>query len=135
MEEKPISRKDTGALGERIVAAYLVRHGFSLIARNVSRKTGELDLVVRKGETLHAVEVKTLRCREFPGDTDRNPQVLYDPSNNLHARKIGKVARTMEWYAAETGWKGELQVDGALVWIRSKDGKALVRYLPQILGE
>lgn len=134
MEEKPSSRKYTGRLGERVAAVYLVRHGFTVIDRNVSRKTGELDIVARKGQTLHAVEVKALRCKEFPMEARKETDTIYDPANNLHARKIRKVARTAEWYASEIGWEGELQVDGILVWIRARDGMAFVRYLPQILG-
>ena len=34
---------------------------------------------------------------------------------------------------AEKDWEGDWQVDGCLVWLRKRDGKALVRYLPQIV--
>jgi hypothetical protein len=52
---------------------------------------------------------------------------------NLHGGKIRKVARTAEWYLADIGWEGEWQLDAALVWRRERDGRCLVRYLPQIL--
>ena len=138
MEKKTYSRKDTGKLVERIAAVYLERHGFTVCDRNVSRKTGELDLVAWKGEgrerTLHVIEVKAARCKELPENATRSAEILYDPANNLHARKIRKIVRTAEWYAADIGWKGSLQIDGVLVWIRIKDTHALVRFLPQILA-
>lgn len=124
-----LSTKDRGNLGERLVERYLRRLGFRILGRNIARKTGELDIVARKGECLHFVEVKALMCREFPGDTSDG----YDPADNLHPYKIRKVARTAEWYVAEQEWEGEWQVDGALVWLRERDGKALIRYLPQIV--
>ncbi len=125
------STKAIGNLGEEAAAGYLRKQGFSIIEKNVVRKTGEIDLIAKKKDTLHFVEVKARLCREFPhedtGDT------AFDPSANLHNAKIGRVARTSEWYVAEKGWEGEWQVDGLLVWLRARDGAAYVSYLPQIL--
>lgn len=125
------TRKEVGALGESIAAEYFKRHGFSIRDRNVTRKTGELDLVAEKEDTLHFIEVKTILTDEFPREDDTGDS--YDPSLNLHEAKIRKVARTGEWYVLEKGWEGEWQVDGCLVWLRRRDGQALVRYLPQIV--
>jgi putative endonuclease len=125
------TRKEVGALGERAAALWLSRKGFRVIDRNVLRKTGELDLIARKGQTLHFVEVKSLVCPEFPNPESRED--AYDPSENLHPGKIRRVARTAEWYVAEKEWEGEWQVDGALVWLRERDGLARIEYLPQIV--
>ena len=133
MDIKNFSRKDTGNFGEGMAAIYLTRHGFRVTARNVSRKTGELDIIAVKGKTLHVIEIKTSLCEEFPNHEQRNGDVLYSPANNLHANKIRKVARTAEWCVSNIDWEGDLQIDGALVWIRREDGRALVRYIPQIL--
>jgi len=125
------SRKETGNTGEAAVAVYLKRDGFRIVGRNVARKTGELDVIAQKGNTLHFVEVKTVLCQEFP-----NPESVadaYDPSMNLHEYKIRKVARTAEWYVAEKEWEGDWQVDGALVWLRARDNAVHIEYLPQIM--
>ena len=131
MDILSLSRKEIGALGEKIAATYLTRHGFSLRDKNIARKTGELDLIFEKEQTMHFVEVKTILTNAFP-DAARADDV-YDPSLNLHAAKIRKVARTGEWYMLEKGWEGEWQVDGCLVWLRRSDGMARVSYLPQIV--
>jgi len=102
-----------------------------ILDRNVARKTGELDLIAREGDTLHMVEVKTVLADEFPREQYAEDE--YDPSLNLHEAKLRKVARTSEWYVLEKRWKGEWQVDGCLVWLRRRDGLARVRYLPQLL--
>ncbi len=125
------SRKEIGDLGEKVAAEYLKRHGFSILDRNVLRKTGELDIVAEKENTICFVEVKTMLVDEFPAEKSVDDD--YDPSQNLHEMKIRKVARTGEWYALEKEWEGEWQVDGCLVWLRRKDGMAKVRYLPQIV--
>ena len=131
MDISNTSRKEVGRLGEAIAAAYLTRHGCTIIDRNVARKTGELDIIARSENALHFVEVKTVLTDVFPNSWSTDDD--YDPSFNLHAYKIKKVARTAEWYVLEKGWGGEWQVDGCLVWLRRKDGHAYVRYLSQIL--
>lgn len=125
------TRKEIGALGENVAAEYLRRHGFRIRDRNISRKTGELDIIAEQGDTLYFVEVKTHVVDEFPDDAATGD--AYDPSQNLHEAKIRKVARTGEWYVLENDWEGEWQVDGILVWLRHRDGMARVRYLPQIV--
>jgi putative endonuclease len=125
------TRKDIGNLGERVACEYLRRQGFGIIDRNVARKTGEIDIIASKEEALHFIEVKTAVCFEFPKDKSAKDE--YDPSVNLHPLKIRKVARTAEWYVVEQEWEGEWQVDGALVWLRKKDGMARIQYFPQLL--
>jgi len=123
--------KEVGVLGEKVAAEYLKRHGFSIRDRNIARKTGELDIIAEKEDTLHFVEVKTVLADEFP--CEENTKDTYDPSLNLHEAKVRKVAKTGEWYVLEKGWGGEWQVDGCLVWLRRRDGMARVSYLPQIV--
>ena len=132
MDISAYSRKEVGALGEKVVAEYLKRHGFTIRDRNIARKTGELDIIALEGETLHFVEVKTILVDAFPQE-EKVRDEYDDPSLNLHESKIRKVARTGEWYVLEKHWEGDWQVDGALVWLRRRDGMARVSYLPQIV--
>jgi Holliday junction resolvase-like predicted endonuclease len=99
------TRKDIGNIGEDAATAFLKRQGFTIIDRNVARKTGELDIIARKGSTLLFIEVKSLLRMEFPDLDDARDD--YDPSDNLHPYKIRKVARTAEWYVAEKEWEGD----------------------------
>ncbi len=126
------TRKEVGTFGENVAAEYLRRHGFFIRDRNFARKTGELDIIAEKESTLHFVEVKTVLADEFPL-AECKGEDAYDPSLNLHAAKIRKVARTGEWYVSEKNWEGEWQIDGCLVWLRRRDGAARITYLPQIV--
>ena len=132
MDISSFTRKEVGDLGESVVCEYLKRHGFKIRDRNIAKKTGELDIIAEKENTLHFVEVKTILAEEFPLAECKGEDV-YDPSLNLHEAKVRKVARTGEWYVLEKNWEGEWQVDGCLVWLRRKDGIARVNYLPQIV--
>lgn len=126
-----LTRKEVGALGERVATLYLLRKGHVLMDTNVSRKTGEIDVITRHTDTLHFVEVKTYAVEAFVVGASESD--VYDPSMNIHESKIRKIARTAQWYCAEHEWEGEWQIDACLVWLRKTDGTARVRYLPQIL--
>ena len=132
MDISSYTRKEVGTLGENVACEYLRRHEFSIRDRNYVKKTGELDVIAEKENTLHFVEVKTVLAEEFPLAENKGEDV-YDPSLNLHEAKVRKVARTGEWYVLEKKWEGDWQVDGCLVWLRRRDGLARVSYLPQIV--
>ncbi len=131
MDISSLTTKEVGNLGENVACEYLRRHGFTIRDRNYVKKTGELDVIAEKENTLHFVEVKTVLAEEFPLAENKGEDT-YDPSLNLHEAKVRKVARTGEWYVLEKKWEGEWQVDGILVWLRRRDGIARVSYLQQI---
>ena len=53
-----------GRLGERRAAWFYRLRGYTIVARNVRLREGEIDLVVRRGRTIALVEVKTRQTRE-----------------------------------------------------------------------
>lgn len=57
----PTQRKKTGAYGEQLAERYLIEQGYEIVAKNWRCPEGELDLVVRQGQDLVFVEVRTRR--------------------------------------------------------------------------
>jgi putative endonuclease len=57
MDISGYTRKDIGALGERITAEYLRKNDFKILERNWARKSGELDLIAIRENVIHVVEV------------------------------------------------------------------------------
>jgi len=54
-----LHKKILGKRGEALAEKYLKKQGFSLIKRNYATPFGEADLIVKKGEEVVFVEVKT----------------------------------------------------------------------------
>lgn len=54
-----MTSRDIGRIGEDYTAAYLTANGCEILARNYCIRGGELDIVAKKGDLLHIVEVKT----------------------------------------------------------------------------
>ncbi len=53
----------TGQKGEAIAAKFYLNEGYRLLAHNYKTRMGELDLVLRKGNTVVICEVKTRGVR------------------------------------------------------------------------
>ena len=49
-----------GQLGEDIACKFLMKHGFSILERNYTKKWGEIDVIAEKGKKLYFVEVKSV---------------------------------------------------------------------------
>lgn len=71
-------RRALGQAGERRAAWFYRLRGFRVVARNVSFRDGELDLVVRRGCLLVFVEVKTRGERHLgePAESVDRPKQL-----------------------------------------------------------
>ncbi len=82
-----LSRQELGALGERHAARMLRAKGLRVLEANFRTRRGELDLIVRDGETLVFVEVRT-RCTEG----------AVTPLASVDARKQEHLFRTARAY-------------------------------------
>jgi putative endonuclease len=58
-------RKETGAIGEKLAADFLKRHGYKIIQRNFRCREGEIDIIAQKGDSLVFVEVRTKKNIAF----------------------------------------------------------------------
>lgn len=58
-----LSKQQLGAAGERRAQQYLANLGYGFVAANYRTRFGEIDLIMRDGDTLVFVEVKTRRAR------------------------------------------------------------------------
>ena len=60
-----LTNQSSGAWGEDVALRYLTRLGYTLVERNYRTRRGEIDLIVRKRDTLVFVEVKLRRTANF----------------------------------------------------------------------
>jgi putative endonuclease len=108
-------RKRVGRWGENIAAAYLEQRGFSILARNVYNRYGEIDLIACAADSsLVFVEVKT-----------RTGQSFGDPEEAVDRRKIEHLSATAEAYMVEhPEWSGQnWQID--VIAILGRPGEKL----------
>ena len=80
---------DAGRTAEQLAAAFLERQGLTLLARNYRCRFGEIDLVMRDGDSVVFVEVRLRRSSAFGGAAfvqPRHPalQVALQQAHLLH---------------------------------------------------
>lgn len=70
-------RKQLGKDSEQLARKFLERQGYRLVQRNFQSKLGEIDLIMRKGQELVFVEVRSKSNQDYgqPAETvDKNKQ-------------------------------------------------------------
>ncbi len=85
-----------GELGENICVSYLSKKGFSILDRNYTQKNGEIDIVAKKDNFLHFIEVKSIK------NSNNVSYETYNPAQNLTRAKILKIHKTIKDYLLES---------------------------------
>ena len=84
------TRQVLGAAGEQLARRHLEQQGYRFVAANWRRPYGELDLVMRDGDVLVFVEVKT-----------RSGQRLFTAEESLTAAQARRLLRGAQAFLAE----------------------------------
>jgi putative endonuclease len=95
---QPDPRHETGRLGENLAAAHLKRLSFTILARNVRTRSGEIDLIAFDGVTLVFAEVKTRRVRAG----DRRIRADQEPLPWLRPRQRARLRRLAVAWLSES---------------------------------
>jgi putative endonuclease len=73
---RPATTGEAGAQAETLAARFLEARGLKLVERNWRSRFGELDLVLREGDTIVMVEVRMRRSKVFGGAAARRGRFL-----------------------------------------------------------
>lgn len=87
-------RHTSGQRGELLAERFLRQLGYQTIARRYTTPVGELDLVMRAGNTVVFVEVKTRRDRRRA-----------DPEDAVTAAKRAKLFKAAAWLLHRKRWE------------------------------
>lgn len=96
--------RETGNLGEEYTARYLIEHGCEILCRNFRIRGGEIDIIAKKGDLLHIVEVKT-----------RRPDPLLTGEEAITKRKRELIIRAAGEYLKRNGLELNCVFDVAVV--------------------
>jgi putative endonuclease len=109
-----------GRAAETAAANYLETHGFTILDRNWRNRWCEIDIVARKDNAVHFVEVKYRRTTAYGAG--------YDFINYEKANRLTRAA--LAWCQAHY-YQGDYQID-ALSLSGPSDNLKIV-YIPSIL--
>ncbi|TKX31871.1 YraN family protein [Campylobacter aviculae] len=88
----------SGILGEDKACAFLKKRKFEILERNFYCKFGEIDIIAKKDDILHFIEVKF---------TEGN----YELVERLNCKKYKKILKTIEFYKIKKGIFNDFQMD------------------------
>ena len=84
MNNRFINTTTKGTLGESKAIEFLVNNNFKIIGKNFSSKFGEIDVIAKKDEVMHFIEVKS--------------GFGFEPIYNITPSKIKKITKTLYAY-------------------------------------
>ena len=134
MKLRKTQKQVVGALGEEIASKFLINKGFTVIARNFWKKFGEIDIVAKKDEWVHFVEVKTV-SRENLKDIRNEIADRFRPEDNVHPWKLKRLSRAIQVYLSENdlGDETDWQFDVVTVLLDEKNKIAKVNMMEDII--
>lgn len=124
------SKRKIGDIGENIACQFLEKHGFKILERNYLRKWGEIDIVARKADIVHFVEVKSVSCVTLPNVLQ---ETNYRPEDNMHPWKLKRLGRTIQTYLLHKKLEGEWQLDLITVKMDMNIRRARVEMIENIV--
>ena len=81
------SQAERGRMSEDLACRFLRARGARILVRNFRCRTGEIDIIAKRGKTLYFIEVKA-----------RGAGTIIDPMEAVTPRKQQSIRRTAEYY-------------------------------------
>ncbi|MEX0943524.1 MAG: YraN family protein [Pseudomonadales bacterium] len=106
---------DLGYAAEEMASQFLQQHGLELISKNFRCRMGEIDLIMREGNTLVFVEVRLRQTRNYVSGAE-----------SITRRKIARLLKTAEFYLISHPVPDHIEfrfdvvsMDSSIDWIKS----------------
>lgn len=147
-----------GKIGEETACKFLMKHGYQIVLRNYWKKWGEIDVIAKKGNITHFIEVKTVsKVLQIDNNTDHGLKNVdnksvdvprensrevscetndeYRPEDNIHPWKLKRLSRVIQTYLIENnmGEENEWQFDAITVFLDIKNKTAKVDHIKDII--
>ena len=87
-----LSKNNAGLAAEQLAATFLLNHGLKLVMQNYHCKFGEIDLIMKDGQTLVFVEVRLRTNNQFGS-----------AAGSITPHKQEKLLRTAQHYLQHHG--------------------------------
>jgi len=127
-------KQKIGEMGENIAVKFLMKHGFSILDRNYTKKWGEIDIVAEKVNKIYFIEVKSV-SRPDLASVSQVTLDEYRPEDNMHPWKLKRLSRTIQTYllSKKVPDEKEWQVDLLVVFIDLENKKAKIKVVSDII--
>lgn len=117
--KEPTEKQKIGRIGEDCACQYLKKLGYVILDRNYLKKWGELDIVAKKGNMVHFIEVKSVSRQISGKDVIRETNDSYRAEDNMHPWKLKRLGRAVQSYLLDKDISDDIewQFDVATVYV------------------
>ena len=125
-----------GELGEDIACKFLMKHGFSILERNYTKKWGEIDIIAEKKEKRYFIEVKskTVSSLDYVMNSNLGEKEGNRPEENMHPWKMKRLRRVVETYLISKRLGGvDWQFDLLVVYLDIEKRLSRVKVVENII--
>jgi len=125
-----------GELGEDIACKFLMKHSFSILERNYTKKWGEIDIIAEKGGKRYFIEVKStsVSSLDFVMDSRGDQANIKRPEENMHPWKLKRLRRVVETYLISKRLGSiEWQFDLLVVYLDIEKRQARVKVVRNVI--
>lgn len=107
------THNDLGKKGEDLAVDFLLKNGYDIITRNYTYQKAEVDIIVRKGDILAVVEVKTRTSADFG-----------DPQQFLKPKQMQRIIKAVDKFVNSNAMDVEIRFD-IIAIVLNKKGMSL----------
>jgi len=115
-----MKKKDIGKHGESLASAYIIRKGLHVLDRNVYSRVGEIDIVAKKSDVYHFIEVKTRLGNQYGNALESlSKKKIKNLIRLVHGyvkkNNLVNVEISVDLLAVDIGESGEISIE----WIQN----------------
>ncbi len=128
------AKQEVGQLGEDAAVKHLVKHSFEILDRNYRKPWGEIDIIAKKDNIVHFIEVKTVTHETNTVGRDSIEEI--QPEENVHSWKCKRLSRAIQTYlASKTDILDNMdwQVDVMAIFLNKRTGENKIRITENVL--
>lgn len=120
--------KKLGDLGEVIAGNFLKKNKHKIVEVNYQKRIGEIDIISKKKNVIHFVEVKT---RTLQSTHKYGP-----PEEAITFHKQRKIIKTAQYYLLENKYTDDIQwqIDVIAITINEEQNKAKINYIENAIN-
>lgn len=129
-------KRKFGNLGEDLACRFLMKQSFNIVERNYLKKCGEIDIITKKDNIIHFIEVKSVSWETISNVSHETRDIdTYRPEDNIHQWKLERLSKTIQLYllernvSPETDW----QFDVVTVYIDKINRVSKVKILENVV--
>lgn len=125
-----------GELGEDVACEFLMKHGFSILERNYTKKWGEIDIIAEKENKKYFIEVKStsVSSLDYVSSFNEEGNAVNRPEENMHPWKMKRLRRVVETYLISKRLGSiDWQFDLLIVYLDMEKRQARVKVMENVI--